>query len=84
MTEHSLGPTRGPVHDGEEMSETSGTRKRANQVQVNVNELSSRNRNMRNKEVNMLLNLTPLTVQTTSGPVGDILGEARPDKCSQN
>ena len=64
------------------MSETSGTRKRANEVHVNVTEPSSRNRNMRNRQVNMLLNLTPLTVQTASGPVGDILGEAIPDKCS--
>ena len=32
----------------------------------------------------MLENLTPLTVQTTSGPLGDILGEAGPVKNSQN
>ena len=34
--------------------------------------------------MNMLENFTPLTVQTASGPLLDILGEARPDKGSQN
>ena len=53
---NGLGPTRGPVHDGEEMSKTSGTRKSSNQVHVNVTEPSSRNRNL-NRGVNMLLNL---------------------------
>ena len=64
------------------MSETSGTRKRSNEVHVNVTEPSSKNMKMRNRQVNMLLNLTPLTVKIASGPVGDILGEGRPDKCS--
>ena len=50
---------------------------------MNVTEMSSRNRNLRNRGVNMLLNLL-LTVQTSSGPVGDILGECGPDKGSQN
>ena len=66
------------------MSETSGTRKRAKEVHMNVTESSSRNRNMRNRQVNMLLNLTLLTVQIASGLVGDILGEARPDKYPRN
>ena len=51
---------------------------------LNVTESSRRNGNMRNRGVNMLLNFTPLTVQKASCPVRDILGEARPDKCSQN
>ena len=46
----------------QEMSETSETRKRPNQVHVNVTELSGRNRNLGNRGVNMLLNLTSLTV----------------------
>ena len=44
------------------MSETSGTRKRSNQVHVNVTEPSGRNRNLWNRGVNMLLNFTLLTV----------------------
>ena len=66
------------------MSKTSGTRKRANQVHVNVIEPSSWDRNLRNRELNMLENLTPLTMQTTSGPVGVILGEPRPNKGTRN
>ena len=60
------------------MSETSGTRKRSNEVYVNVTEPSTRNRNIKNRPVNMLLNLNLLKVLTASGPVRDILGEARP------
>ena len=44
------------------MRETSGTRKRPNQVQMNVTEPSGKNRNLENRGVNMLLNFTPLTV----------------------
>ena len=50
----------GPVYDGEEMSKTSETRKRS--YQVHMTEPSNRDRNLRGKEVNMLLNLTPLTM----------------------
>ena len=51
---------------------------------MNVTEPLSWDRNLRNRDVNMLENLTLLTVQTTSGPVGDILGESRPNKGTRN
>ena len=44
------------------MTKPSGTRKRPNQVHVNVTEPSGRNRNLGNRGVNMLLNFTQLTV----------------------
>ena len=49
------------------MSKTFGTRKRSNQVHMNVTDPSCRNRNLRNRGLNMLENLTLLTMQTTSG-----------------
>ena len=39
---------------------------------------------LRDKGLNMLENFTPLAVQAASSLVGDIFGEARPDKGSRN
>ena len=47
---------------------------------MNVTEPASWDRNLRNRGLKVLENLTLLTVQTASGPVGDILGEARPNE----
>ena len=78
-----MAPTGGSIHNVEEMDKTPGTGNRSNQVRLNVAELTSWHRNLRNRGVNVLENLTLLTVQT-AGPLGDILREAGPDKGSPN
>ena len=47
---------------------------------MNVGESSGRNRNLGNRRQNMTVNLTPLAFKAGSGPGGDVLGEASPDK----
>ena len=66
------------------VGKTPGIGKRTNQVHVNAAEPASWDRNLRNRGLNMLENLTPLTVQTVSGPVGDILREANPNEGTKN
>ena len=51
---------------------------------MNVGEPSGRNRNLGNSRLNVLMNLTPLTLSAGSGPGGDVLEEAIPDKGPQD
>ena len=75
-------PNGGSVHNGKEVCKTSGTG--SNQFHVNVAEPASWDRNLRNRGLNVLENFTSLKVQTASGPVGNILGETRPNNGTED
>ena len=52
------------------------TGQRPNKVHMDVGEPPGRDRNLRNSRMNMLMNLTPLTLNTGSGPGEDISRES--------
>jgi hypothetical protein len=73
-------PSGGAVNDGEEVSETVGRRKWANEVNMNVGKFLWWDRNVLWDSVSVVMNLGALAGGTLAGPVGNLCGHTMPDE----
>ena len=68
------------VNHGEKVRKTIAGGKRAHKIQVNLGELSRRNRDGRYRNVNMGLDLALRTMETRMSPETHISGHPRPNE----
>ena len=57
-------------------------KKRAHEIQINMDKISGRHRDSRNRGMNMSLYLTPLATETDMRPKTHISEQSRPPKMS--